>query len=117
MSNATNESPRSLTTSDVRHDLRGSLRGRWIVELDGHEAEMTYTRVSSDVVVIDHTGVPTALRDHGLGQLLVERAVDDARREGFKINPHCSFAKAQFQRHPDWADVLTAEAEADRAQE
>jgi len=51
--------------------------------------------------------VPDALRGRGVGQALVERAVLDARREGFRIIPLCPFAKAQFERHTAWRDVLS----------
>ena len=86
----------------------GASRGRWIVDPDGHEAEMTYSRVSPTLIIIDHTSVPDALRGRGVGQQLMLRAVEDARREGFRIIPLCPFAKAQFERHPDWRDVLSA---------
>jgi len=33
-------------------------------------------------------------------------SLDDVRREGFKILPLCPFAKGQFERHPEWRDVL-----------
>jgi uncharacterized protein len=38
----------------------------------------------------------------------VTRAVEDMRAAGKKIIPLCPFAKAQFQRHKEWADVLKA---------
>jgi len=69
---------------------------------------MTYSRASPTLIIIDHTAVPDALRGRGVGQMLVRRAVEDARREKFRIMPLCPFAKAQFERHPDWADVLHA---------
>ena len=69
---------------------------------------MTYSRASPTFIIIDHTAVPDALRGRGVGAVLVRRAVEDARREGFKILPLCPFAKSQFERHPDWADVLYA---------
>jgi uncharacterized protein len=37
---------------------------------------------------------------------LVRRAVEDARAEGISILPLCPFAKAQFDRHEEWRDVL-----------
>jgi predicted GNAT family acetyltransferase len=81
--------------------------GRWHVEVDGHEAEMTYSRASATLIIIDHTSVPDALRGRGVGQALVARAVADARREGFRIIPLCPFAKSQFERHAEWRDVLS----------
>ncbi|MFM9939030.1 MAG: GNAT family N-acetyltransferase [Hyphomicrobiaceae bacterium] len=32
--------------------------------------------------------------------------VADARTEGFKIVPLCPYVKAQYLRHPEWADVM-----------
>jgi hypothetical protein len=68
---------------------------------------MTYSRSSPALIIIDHTEVPDALRGRGVGQALVLRAVEDARREGFRIIPLCPFARAQFERHPEWGDILS----------
>lgn len=94
------------SVDDVRREERGSSGGRWVIVVDGHESEMTYSRASPVLVIIDHTAVHDALRGRGVGQVLVRRAVEDARREGFRIIPLCPYAKAQFERHVDWADVL-----------
>jgi predicted GNAT family acetyltransferase len=91
---------------DIRREERGRSGGRWTVVVEGHESEMTYSRASPTLIIIDHTGVHDALRGRGVGQRLVRRAFGDARREGFRILPLCPFAKAQFERHPEWADVL-----------
>lgn len=106
MSNQGSDQRPNLTVDDVRREERGSSGGRWVASLDGHEAEMTYSRASAVLIIIDHTAVPDALRGRGVGQVLVQRAVADARREGFKILPLCPFAKGQFERHPEWRDVL-----------
>jgi predicted GNAT family acetyltransferase len=95
----------SLTTADVRREERGTSGGRWVAVLDGHESELTYSRASPTLIILDHTEVHDALRGRGVGQVLVLRAVEDARKEGFKIIPLCPFAKAQFDRHPEWRDV------------
>lgn len=84
----------------------GPSKGRYVVRVDGHEAEMTYTRVGTRQIIIDHTSVPDALRGMRIGQALVERGVEDARAEGIKIIPLCPFAKAQIARHKEWQDVV-----------
>ncbi|MEO6092244.1 MAG: GNAT family N-acetyltransferase [Novosphingobium sp.] len=53
----------------------------------------------------EHTLVPPPIGNRGIAARLVEEMVADARREGFKILPLCSYVVAAFRRHPDWADV------------
>ncbi len=81
-------------------------KGRYSAIVDGHEAEMTYSRAGDTIIIIDHTAVPDALRGRGVGQALVQRGVEDARAKGLKIVPLCPFAKAQINKHPEWQDVL-----------
>jgi predicted GNAT family acetyltransferase len=106
MSERVDPPPRKPATADVRREERKS-GGRYTIAIDGYESEMTYSRASPQLIIIDHTGVHDALRGRGVGQVLVERAVEDARREGFKIIPLCPFANAQFQRHVEWRNVLS----------
>ncbi|MEM1087655.1 MAG: GNAT family N-acetyltransferase [Pseudomonadota bacterium] len=80
--------------------------GRYSTIVDGHEAEMTYSRAGTERIIIDHTGIPRELGGRGVGKALVFRAVEDARKEGFKIIPLCPFAKAQIEKNKDWQDVL-----------
>jgi predicted GNAT family acetyltransferase len=84
----------------------GPSKGRYVVGIDGHEAEMTYSRAGERLIIIDHTGIPDALRGRRLGEALVRRGVEDARADGRLIIPLCPFAKAQIERHPEWQDVL-----------
>jgi predicted GNAT family acetyltransferase len=93
----------SLTITRDEH----SSKGRYVVRVDGAEAEMTYSRAGERIIIIDHTGVPEALRGRHVGEALVQRGVEDARMEGRKIIPLCPFAKALISRHPEWQDVLT----------
>ncbi|MBX5173381.1 N-acetyltransferase [Rhizobium sp. NZLR1b] len=84
----------------------GASKGRYRIVVEGIEAEMTYSRAGRQLIIIDHTGVPAALRGRKVGERLVRQAVEDARREGVSIIPLCPFAKAQIERHPEWQDVL-----------
>lgn len=82
-------------------------RGRYFVRLaPGAEGEMTFRKTAPHVIAIDHTGVPPAFRGRGIAELLVERAIADARAAGVRILPLCSYVVAQFRRHPEWADLL-----------
>ena len=73
-------------------------KGAYRAVVDGHTAEMTYSRAGDSMIIIDHTDVPDALRGRSVGQALVRRAVEDARADGRSVIPLCPFAKAQFQR-------------------
>ena len=80
--------------------------GRYIVHLDGLEAEMTYSRAGKTILIIDHTDVPKELGGRGVGQRMLQQLIADARTDNLKIIPLCPFAKAQFDNHPEWADIL-----------
>lgn len=90
---------------DIREEKTGS-GGRYVVTLEGYEAEMTYSRASPTLIIVDHTGVPDGLRGKGVGQALALHAVEEAKNGGWKIIPLCPFFKAQFDRHPEWQDII-----------
>lgn len=58
-----------------------------------------------DVRVATHTVVPKEIGGRGIAALLVARLIDDARREGFRIVPRCSYVAAKLDEHPEWADL------------
>lgn len=82
-------------------------KGLYTATLDGHTAEMTYSRASEKLIILDHTGVPDQLRGKGVGQALAAHAIDEARKGGWKIMPLCPFFTAQVLRHPEWHDVIS----------
>lgn len=83
--------------------------GRFFVANDGKDlAEITYRlEENSEVLVIDHTRVSEELRGQGTGEELVRAVVDKARTENLKIVPECSYAAHQFEKHPEYKDVLS----------
>ncbi len=85
-------------------------KGRYEARVEGLEGigELTYSRMSPSKIIADHTGVDESLRGTGVGKALVERLIADARKDGFKIVPLCPYVKAQYQRHPEWSDVMDA---------
>ncbi|MBZ7923147.1 N-acetyltransferase [Ensifer adhaerens] len=80
--------------------------GRYSTVVEGHTGEMTYSRTSPQLIIVDHTLVPDALRGKGVGQALAKHAIEEARKGGWKIIPLCPFMKAQAMRHPEWQDVI-----------
>ena len=85
-------------------------RGCYEACIAGREGsgELAYSRLSPTKIIADHTGVDDSLRGTGVARALVERLVADARRDGTRIVPQCSYVRAQFQRNPDWSDVMAA---------
>ena len=81
----------------------GPTRGRYVIRLaPGFEAEMTFHKAANGTITI---GVPPEYEGRGIAARLVNRAISDAREQGFKITPLCSYVVAQFRRHPEWADL------------
>ncbi|MGE0630669.1 MAG: GNAT family N-acetyltransferase [Hyphomicrobiaceae bacterium] len=83
---------------------KGRYVGR-VAGIDG-EAELTYSRASPTLVIADHTFAPDSMRGKGVARALLDRLIADARSEGFKIIPLCPYVKSQYQRHPEWSDVM-----------
>ena len=95
-----------MTDTRIAHEEDGH-RGAFFVEESGRRvAEMTYSRGSDRLVIIDHTEVDRALEGRGIGRSLLEAAVQWARATGTKVMATCPFALAQFQRNPSLRDVL-----------
>ena len=88
----------------TRHDNGTS--GEYRAHVPGSDAIGRLTWFVEDgVKVADHTLVPPPIGNRGVAAKLVERMVADARADGFRIRPLCSYVVAAFRRHPQWADV------------
>lgn len=85
----------NATHGAYRADVEGSERG----------AELTWV-ARGNTRIANHTYVPQEARGKGIAAALIDALIADAREEGFKIVPQCSYVVAAFRRHPEWADVL-----------
>ena len=96
---------------DIQHN-RQTGQGAFLAMENGHNVgELTYVYVKEKTIRIDHTLVHPSQRGKGLAHWLVEAAVAYARAEGLSIVPVCSFAVAEFKRHPEYTDVLDPSAD------
>ncbi len=69
--------------------------------------EITTTeQTRKEQMVINHTQVFDGFEGQGIARQLVMAAVDFARKEGRKIMPVCSYAKAVLTRTDEYHDVL-----------
>ncbi|MEL6518780.1 MAG: GNAT family N-acetyltransferase [Pseudomonadota bacterium] len=94
-----------MSEFEIVREVDGS-KGRYVIYHGDDQAELTYSILSPQSVIADHTGVPERLKGTGMGRALVARIVEDARAEGFKIVPLCPFVNAERRKHPEWADVF-----------
>jgi predicted GNAT family acetyltransferase len=63
---------------------------------------------SGDTTVFIHTEVDPDAGEDGLGSTLVRAALDDVRAKGGSVVARCSFVRGWIERHPDYADLVTA---------
>ena len=88
-------------SDDVQHNLE---RGRYELVREGRTAYAEYER-RGDIIVATHTVTPPALRGQGIAGRLVKAMLADARREGLKVAPQCSYVAAYFESHPEEQDL------------
>ena len=81
--------------------------GEFVIQESGNrKAEMAYTNAGTGKIIIAHTFVEDVFRGEHLGRDLVKAGVDFARENNLKIIPLCPFANSEFEKHPEYADVL-----------
>ena len=80
--------------------------------INGHArpalAEIEQARKDNNPYVVrvaEHTLVPPVISGRSVAAQLVQALIADAREQGFKVRPDCSYVAAAFQRHPEWADL------------
>ena len=74
------------------------------VTVEGHGCELDY-RLAGRTMTITHTGVPQAVGGRGIAAQLVRAAFEQARAEGWRVIPACSYAAAWVRRHPEYASL------------
>ena len=74
---------------------------RFVAPLADGEAELAYTQPREGVLDLQHTYVPPSGRGQGVGDALVEAALEYARTTGQRIIPTCPFVKRWLDSHPE----------------
>jgi len=81
-----------------------------IITLQNEEEEvgrLTYTIFPEEhKLIISFVLVHSRFEGKGMGKYLVDEAIKFARENGFKIYPHCSYARSVMNRMKDVDDIL-----------
>lgn len=87
----------------ITHHIQGG-GGKYVAKIEGEAATgyLEWEPRGEGIRVATHTVVPTAIGRRGVAAELVKRLVADARKQGFKIVPQCSYVAAKFAGNPDW---------------
>jgi predicted GNAT family acetyltransferase len=72
--------------------------------------EIRYRRLPGALALV-HTEVDP--KRHGLGSELVKGSLDDMRARGLRVVPVCPFVIAYIRRHPEYADLVTEDDQAE----
>lgn len=83
---------------------------RFELESEGSIAFIDYT-IRHGLLFLIHTEVPAALRGKGIGNIIVEKVLEYAKQNNYKIVPICPFIQTYLKRHPEWKDIEAPNAE------
>lgn len=100
-----------MTTCSAIHHENNVTHGAYRAEVNGsaRPAELTW-QARGSVRIVDHTFVPSEARGQGIALKLVEAIVEDAREDGFTIDPQCPYVAKVFERNARWNDLRAPRA-------
>lgn len=64
-------------------------------------AEMDFPKAIPGVHVITRTFVDESLRGQGVANAMMALLLQKARKEGFLLDPICSYSVSYFEKHPE----------------
>jgi len=85
--------------------LKNELMQRFELIIEGQMARLDYVEQGENLLVFTHTFVPDALRGQNVAARLTKCALDDARRQGKKVVPQCSYVATYLERNKEYADL------------
>ncbi len=87
-------------------EIKQGSQSFYIGDEKNSEAEVHFVRVGETRIILDHTHVAEHLRGKNVGQQLVKAAVEYAEKEKLHVIPLCPFAKAEFEKNPEYQKLL-----------
>ena len=96
-------------TSNVPTVRNVPQRDRFEIELDGAIVGFARYRRGPGAIAFMHTEIDPGHEGAGLGGVLVDAALAQARREGLHVLPYCPFVRSYVARHPEYVDLVPAD--------
>ena len=93
------------TKAKVNNELH-----RLELEVEGTIAFIEY-ELDRDTLILIHTEVPAALEGKGAGSAIVQKALQYAKDNNYKIVPICPFVQSYLKRHKEWRDIIVPAAQ------
>lgn len=84
---------------------RNAAQHRFEVEADGRLAGFIDYREQDGAWNLVHTEIEPAFEGRGLASALAKFALDEARREGRKVVPTCSYVARWLDKHAEYQDL------------
>jgi predicted GNAT family acetyltransferase len=94
-----------MNTDDTTFANR-SERNRYELSISGKTAGHIAYKLGDGWVDMLHTEVEPEHEGQGLSSELAKSALDDARSQGLKVVPSCSYIAKYIQRHPEYEDIV-----------
>lgn len=83
-------------------------QNQFVATAEGKDSFLRYSPVGEDTLDLVSTFVHRELRGRGVGEKLVQRALDYARQEGLQVIPTCWFVDTVMERHPEYKDLVAS---------
>jgi predicted GNAT family acetyltransferase len=83
---------------------------RFEMEVEGSTAFLEYKR-SRDWLFLIHTEVPEAIEGKGVASAIIQKTLQYAKDNNYKIVPICPFVQSFLKKHPDWNEIVVPNAE------
>jgi predicted GNAT family acetyltransferase len=83
---------------------------RFELEVEGSTAFVEYKR-SKDWLFLNHTEVPQAIEGKGVAGAIVQKTLQYAKDNNYRIVPICPFVQSFLKRHPEWNEIVVPNAE------
>lgn len=95
-----------MPTLDFSHNAN---QHRFEIASDGELAGFVNYKVRDGEIELSHTETLPAFAGKGIASAVAKGALEDARKQGRKVVPSCSFIADYFKKHPDQLDLVSPE--------